>query len=315
MSADSQPASFLGLPPPLRDPEGAAFHVLPVPLEATVTYGGGTAKGPEAIIAASAQVELFDGRGVPAEEGIYTDAPLPVSGVAPLVVLARVEARTRESLTAGRIPAILGGEHTITVGAVKALVSGGRRFGVVQLDAHADLRDEYAGSKFNHACTMRRVLDLGVPIFQVGVRSLSEEEANLRDARAIPRLDAAELARRGVPETVLPEGFPSDIYLTIDVDALDPSLVPATGTPEPGGLLWYDTLTILDRVVCGRRVLGFDVVELAPIAGMHSPDFTVARLVYEVMGAIVRHRASADGCECRPAEGLSEPRRNPVRVG
>ena len=216
-----------------------------------------------------------------------------MAGVGPLAALARVEDRTREVLTAGRIPAILGGEHTITVGATRAFLSGDRRFGVVQLDAHADLRDEYAGSKLNHACTMRRVLDLGVPICQIGVRSLSAEEAKLRDARGIARLDALEVARQGVPETILPEDFPADIYLTIDVDALDPSIVPATGTPEPGGLLWYDTLTILDRVISGRRVLGFDVVELAPIPGLHAPDFTVARLVYEVMGTIVRSREDA----------------------
>ena len=155
---------------------------------------------------------------------IYTDTPLSVSGDSPDAAMAKVEERACGVLTEGRIPVVLGGEHTITAGAVKAVLAWNTRVGVVQLDAHADLRDEYAGSKLNHACTMRRVLDLGVPIFQIGVRSLSGEEAKLSDARGIARLDAVEGTRQGVPETVLPEDSPADIYLTIDVDALDPPL-------------------------------------------------------------------------------------------
>ena len=137
--------------------------------------------------------------------------------------------------------------------------------GVVQFDAHADLRDRYEGSPYNHACTMRRVLDYGHRLFQVGVRSLSMEEVAYRRDQGIQGLDAEAIASRGIPETFLPRDFPEDIYVTVDVDCLDPSIMPATGTPEPGGLSWYQIMAALSGICGPRRILGFDVVELAPI--------------------------------------------------
>jgi len=267
------------------NPDQALFHVIPVPYEKTVTYGKGTARGPSAILAASQQLELYDGFGIPAEKGIYTEVPHDCDGP-PNAVLDALAARVTAIVAERRIPVILGGEHTVTAGALKGVVGARGPVGVVQFDAHADLRNRYEESPYNHACTMRRVLDQGHNIFQIGVRSLSMEEVVYRRDLNILHLDAADIARRGIPGNILPSDFPDDIYITIDVDCFDPSVMPSTGTPEPGGLTWYQMLDVLSKICRERRVVGFDVVELAPIVGFHAPDFTVARLIYQLMGLV-----------------------------
>jgi len=186
-----------------------------------------------------------------------------------------------------QVPVLLGGEHTLTVGAVKGAQRVKTSFGVVQFDAHADLRTSYRDNPLNHACVMRRVMEMGIPIFQVGVRSLSRPEQEFREKEGIPSLDAVAIARTGIPESVLPSDFPSIIYISIDVDAFDPAVIPATGTPEPGGLSWYDTIQLLEKVISGRSVIGMDFVELAPVPGLHASEFTVAKLVYAMMGMIL----------------------------
>jgi len=271
------------------DPDEARFHVIPVPFEKSVSYGKGTSGGPAAILAASHQVETFDGTSVPAEAGLCTHPAVGCENATAEDVLGRVEEVVGSVVEAGKTPVVLGGEHTVTVGAVRALGQRfGRGFGVVQFDAHADLRDEYEGNALSHACVMRRVLDMGVTCFQIGVRSLSREEAEFRRAQAIPFLDAAPIADDGVPRKVLPEEFPESLYVTFDVDVFDPSVLPATGAPEPGGLCWYDVMALLSKVMRERKVLGADVVELAPIAGLPASDFAVAKLVYTMMGIINR---------------------------
>lgn len=266
----------------------AFFHVIPVPYEESVSYGGGTAKGPDAILEASDQLELWDGFSIPAAQGIFTHAPVDCSGDAE-TVLRRITAATRAALGAGGMPVLLGGEHTVTYGALAALRERFGRFGVVQFDAHADLRDSYGGSRWSHASVMRRaVADLGLPLVQYGVRALCTEEAEFRREAGITHWDAAQLARAGLPARPLPDDFPESVYVTFDVDGLDPAIMPATGTPVPGGLAWYDALRLVERSVSGRRVLGFDVVELAPIQGWHAADFTAARLVYDIMGIVQR---------------------------
>lgn len=160
-------------------------------------------------------------------------------------------------------------------------------FGVVQFDAHLDLRDEYEGDPLSHACVMMRAVEMGIPVFQIGCRSGCEEEYRARLKHGAGFLDAIDIARNGVPSKILPDDFPETIYITFDVDGLDPSVVPATGTPEPGGLGWYDALDLLAGVIFGRRVAGFDMVELAPAPGLHMADFAVAKLVYKIMGMIV----------------------------
>lgn len=287
MSHGPAHVNFLGLTPPLSDPDAARFHVIPVPYEKTVSWGKGTSKGPEAILKASLEVELYNGSGVPAEAGIHTTHPLRCKTAQPAKAVNAVSQAVSEVLHKGKIPVLLGGEHTISVGAVNAIRSQREDFGIVQFDAHADLREEYLGKRLSHACVMRRIAEIGVPIYQIGTRSCCRKEDEFRRNLKISRLAAAEIAESGVPSRILPEDFPADIYITFDVDVFDPSLIPATGTPEPGGLFWYDAIKILKRVIHGRNVIGFDAVELAPVKDFRASDFTVARLVYSIMGMIV----------------------------
>ncbi|MGI6638887.1 MAG: agmatinase [Desulfobulbus sp.] len=275
----------------LTGPE-ARFHVLPVPLESTVSYGGGTAAGPAAILEASQQLEDWDGRSCPLDEGIHTLPAIDCRGQIE-EVLTRIERAVAAVLRAGRLPVLLGGEHTVTLGSLRALAQGLPKgaIGLIQIDAHADLRESYEGSIYSHACVARRALeDLGMPIFQFGVRALSAVEARLRnqDAR-ISFLDAATFAHNGLPAELLPADFPNTVYLSFDVDGLDPSVIRATGTPVPGGPGWHDCLRFVEQALRGRHVAGFDVVELAPQPDDHASSFAAAQLVYSIMGIVQRN--------------------------
>jgi agmatinase len=290
LSYDAASLRFLDLPPEWRDPATARYEVVCAPYEHTVSYGRGTAGGPAAILVASQQLELVDGAEVPARAGIVTGPALAFGTDLPDRAVAKIRDAVRTVLDNRRVPIMLGGEHTVSLGALQACHDVHGEFGVVQFDAHADLRDTFRGSTFSHGCVMRRALDLGLPVFQIGVRSYSLEEVPLREGGPVRHLDAVEIARRGVPRDILPPDFPRRIYLTFDVDALDPAVVPGTGTPEPGGLSWYDALDAIEAVVCGRETLAADVVELAPVPGSHVSDFAVARLVYSIIGRIERAR-------------------------
>ncbi len=296
------------------DPEKSRFHVIPVPFEETVSYGGGTAEGPEAIIAASSQLELWDGGvsvgrgegesdgesdgeddgedawagGTPADSGIHTwDMIRRLDFETVPDYFERTASVAAIALDLGAIPVILGGEHSITFAPVSACREKYGEIGVVQFDAHADLRKTYEGSPYSHACVMRRIVDeLQLPIFQVGLRGISQEENRFIAEHRIPGLAAEEAVVRQVSELRLPEDFPEKVYITIDVDGLDPSIMPATGTPVPGGLGWYQLMGMLKSIAAQRTIVGFDVVELAPISGLHYCEFTAARLVYALMGLI-----------------------------
>jgi agmatinase len=273
-------------------PAEPLFHIIPAPYEKSVSYGTGTAAGPAAILTASQQLELFDGISIPAEHGIYTLPPLSCTGSTE-EALAEITAAVNDVLLHNTsLPVVLGGEHTVTVGVLQAVRQHYDNCGVVQFDAHADLRDTFEENPYSHACVMRRVLEMEFPLYQIGVRSLSHEEELLRQAKGIGRLDGPDIGCGVMPEAILPADFPHDIYLTIDVDVFDPAVIPATGTPEPGGLSWYQMMQALSTVVRGRRVIGFDVVELAPVAGLHAPDYTVARLIYNLFGMISRNNPS-----------------------
>ena len=279
--------------PPFGGPEAAAAFddaaaaVLPVPYEATVSYGGGTARGPEAILDASTQVELYDeqlGRE-PFRAGIWTDAPLDVAGTTEQVV-ARIRERVARLMDAGKWVLMLGGEHSITPGAVAAAASRHSGLRVVQLDAHADLREEYEGDRWSHACAMARCLDLGVTLTAIGIRNYSAGEAR-RIGAGIPGyriVHGWELRDHARIERALEgvDGHP--VYLTVDVDYFDPGIVPATGTPEPGGGAWWPTLELLDGLFARANVVACDVVELAPAPGLHHADFAAARLAYKLIG-------------------------------
>lgn len=262
---------------------GALFHVLPAPLEKSVSYGTGASRGPKAIIAASQELELFDQGHEPGRAGIHTLPSVDCRGSAEKV-LARIEKAVAHTVAMQKIPVVLGGEHTVTLGAVKAVADRFPDMGIVHLDAHADLRQAYQGNPLSHASVMRRVVELGLPLAQFGIRSLCREEALLQKEN--PRITCTTgraLYDHGIPEPVLPLDFPQDIYISFDIDFFDPSLVPATGTPEPGGSLWWDTVALLEAICRGRRVRGFDLVELAPVPAMHASDFIGAKTAYTLM--------------------------------
>jgi len=266
------------------------FQVIPVPLEETVSYGGGTARGPEAILAASQQLERWDGLSEPLTAGIGTSPAVDCSGEIG-TIYERIEAAVRQAVEQRAIPVVLGGEHSVSLAPIRVLAkTSPEPIGIIQLDAHADLRNSFEGSPYSHACVMRRALEeCGCSLMQFGVRALSREEVDYRREKRVAYLDGRALHGMKLENFSLPATFPNDIYLTLDVDGLDPSVIGATGTPVPGGPGWYQTLTFIERAVAGRRVLGFDVVELAPRAGDHGSDFAAAQLVYSVMGIIARN--------------------------
>lgn len=268
----------------------ARVAVLPVPYEATVSWGGGTARGPDAILAASKELETFDelGGSVPGECGIWTAPPLEIPDAPPVRVIDAIRQRVGELMDAGKWVMMLGGEHSITAGGVAAAAERHPGLAVVQLDAHADLRESYRGERWSHAAAMSRCLE-HAPVHAIGIRSFSPEEAE-RMRRGIPgyRLTPAwELGGTGWIDRVLAGVDGRPVYLTVDVDYFDPSIVPATGTPEPGGGTWWPTLELLAALFARARVVACDLVELAPVAGLHHADFAVARLAYKLIGFAV----------------------------
>ncbi|MGE4317357.1 MAG: agmatinase [Deferribacterales bacterium] len=287
------PITFHGDDVPQGNPETSLFHIIPVPYEKSVSYGSGTAEGPEAIIEASCQLEVFDGKSLPAKYGIYTAPAVDCDG-SHEEALQNVKTAVEVCLAAGKMPVVLGGEHTVTGGVADALLERYDSFGVVQFDAHADLRDSYEGSKYSHACVMKRLVDKKIPIYQLGTRSYCLDEHQLRLHNKIPYMDAEDVHRLGVDAFRLPADFPEKVFITFDIDALDSSIMPATGTPVPGGLTWYQCMWLIESIARQRTVIGFDVLEYAPMEDLHSADFTAAQLVYNMMGIISRSEKTKD---------------------
>ncbi|MDR3711067.1 MAG: agmatinase [Capsulimonadaceae bacterium] len=285
-------AGFLGLPLQCAGPESRVW-VLPVPYEATTTYGHGSKSGPDAILQASTQVEYYD-RELGCEPahayGIHTLAPLGLEGISPAGAIDAIADCIAWHYDPSRQICALGGEHGMSIGVARGLRQVVPDYVTVQLDAHADLRDTYDGTPLSHACVARRIVDLGSPLFQLGIRSLDITEAAFIAANTatVTSIDVETMRGSQDWQGRLAEFVRGrDVYLTIDVDALDPSIIPATGTPEPDGLTWRETLDIL-RIVAGiGRVIAFDCVELAPVAGLHYADFAAAKLVYKTMNLIM----------------------------
>lgn len=287
------PHNFLGLEPESSDFEGARVVLLPVPYEATTSYGGGTGAGPAAIIEASRYIELYDQEldAEPYEVGVATLPALALSGAGPAEAIGELRAAYTALLAAApeKFIITLGGEHSISSAPILAwaerLKAEGRRLTVLQFDAHTDLRPEYEGSPYSHASVMHRVHEAGVEIVAVGIRALTREERELARSSDDIHLFLADDIHEGegwMDEVMNHLG--DDVYITFDVDCFDPALVPATGTPEPGGLQWYPVMKLLRRVFGERQVHACDVVELAPQPGNHAPDFLVAKLVYKLIG-------------------------------
>jgi N1-aminopropylagmatine ureohydrolase len=278
--------NFLGLPPESTRFEEAEVVVLPVPYEATVSYMGGTRFGPRQILHASRYVELYDHQlnTEPYAIGVHTLPELMLSGAGPEDALGELRRALDALLETGKFVIMLGGEHTLSAPPILSHVArlGARRLSVLQLDAHADLRAEYEGTPYSHACVMHRVHEV-VDLVPVGIRSLTAEERDLMQRRRIPTIFGDELHAPTWIDRAMGALGP-DVYITIDVDFFDPAIMPSTGTPEPGGGAWQPTIALLERVFRERNVVGCDVVELAPLPGLAAPDFLAAKLVYKLIG-------------------------------
>jgi agmatinase len=274
-------ANYGGLPPEYSRADTAKIVIVPVPYDGTSTYMKGADKGPEAIIRASGNMELYD---IETDSqvylhGIFTDKPVD-SGPEPEKMVKAVERRVSSHLANGKFVIVLGGEHSVSAGAVRAHAQKYPGMTVLQLDAHSDLRSEYEGSKYNHACVMARVKEM-CPIVQVGIRSMDVSEKPAMDRQRVFFAEDIHSGTAGV-DTII--GTLTDqVYITIDLDVFDPSIMPSTGTPEPGGLLWYDVLALLKGVCRRSTVVGFDVVEMCPVAGNWAPDFMAAKLIYKLL--------------------------------
>lgn len=271
----------------------APYQILPVPYEQTVSYGRGCGEGPAAIVRASSEVELFDEElgCEPYTAGIGTLDPMPITAAGPEAMVAALEARVHELARAGKTVIALGGEHSITPGPVRAYQKLFPDLSVLQIDAHADLRDGYQGCKYSHASALMRVRDTVDLTVGVGIRNLSAPEYEYyKRTESCHLCFAHERDSQGKWIVDFVERLTDNVYVTIDLDGLDPSIMPAVGTPEPGGLSWHEVLSVLRRVTSTRKVVGADVVELAPIGGFHAPDFIAAKLVYKLIGYIDRGR-------------------------
>lgn len=279
------PGTFLGLPAAETPFEAARVVLLPVPYEATVSWMGGTRHGPSALIEASHYIELYDHEldSEPYHIGLHTLPELVLPGSGPADALAVLRETMDALLAAGKFVIMIGGEHSLS--APPILAHADRNDGplsVLQLDAHTDLRPEYDGTPHSHASVMHRVRDR-VGVVPVGIRSLTKDERDLARREQIPIVFSHELQQPGWMDRVL-DALGPDVYITFDVDYFSPALMPSTGTPEPGGGEWHPTLALLERVFRERRVVGCDVVELAPIPGLVAPDFLAAKLVYKMIG-------------------------------
>ena len=280
----TQPLSFGGLLPQPRSFDDSAIAILPVPLDRTTSYVGGTRHGPHEILVASSHMELWDEEmradihGV----GIFTlpEMELPFGEMA--AVVDEIERVAYEVIGRDKFLVTLGGEHSITPPLVSAAARRYKDLTVLQIDAHADMRDAYMGTPLSHACAMRRALEYA-KITQVGIRSLSTEEAEV-----LPQLKTNvffDIDMRRDPRWIdgVVETLGENVYVTIDVDGLDPAIMPATGTPEPGGLSWHEITALLRATVEHRHVVAADVVELSPIPGMIAPTFLTAKLIYKLL--------------------------------
>lgn len=272
---------FGDLPTEYCDYAQAAVVVLPIPYDGTSTWGKGADDGPEALLEASANMELYDIEtdSEPYRVGIYTADPLTESA-SPEAMVKAGEAAVSRLLDDGKFVVSIGGEHSVTVGPVRAHAAKYPGMTVLQIDAHTDLRDEYEGTPYNHACVMARVQEL-CPIVQVGIRSMdASEKKNLPEGRVFW---AHQIVGNSDWEQRAIDLLTDDVYITIDLDGFDPSIVPSTGTPEPGGLEWHPTMRFLRRIFESRRVVGFDIVELCPTPHERASAFLAAKLLYRML--------------------------------
>lgn len=267
--------------------EQARVAILPIPYDLTTSYQPGARRGPQAIIEASGQLELYDAEldDEPYQAGIHTLPALHPTVSGPQDMSRQIQVAFERLLDAGKFPVVLGGDHSVSHGVIQALAKRLGKFSVLQLDAHADLRDEYQGSRWSHACIGRRIVECA-RLVQIGIRSLSIEEADFIKSKPKNLFSISAAALHEDPQAGIRalKHLQGPVYVTIDADAFDPAIMPATGTPEPGGLSWFQALELLRQTFEHHDVLGCDVVELAPLPGTVAPDFLAAKLVYKLIG-------------------------------
>jgi agmatinase len=285
--------NFLSIPKENSSLSNSKAVIISFPYEKSTSFGKGTKLGPKAIISASSQVELFDEeleKETYFKVGIHTTPEIKPSNVASKFYLPLTK-KVEEVISLNKFPIIIGGEHTISLGGVLGVTQKYKSFSVLHFDAHADLRDSYEGNKFSHASAMRRVLDLKEVknLVSVGIRNISNNEDEgsefdfyKKNQKRIKIFWAKDKESLSVKKIL--DNLEENVYLTFDVDAFDPSIMPSTGTPEPGGMLWYETLEILRQVFLKKNVIAVDVVELSPIKNMSAPDFMIAKMIYKMIG-------------------------------
>lgn len=286
--ADIVPDNFLGLPHDLTDYRKARFAVLPVPYDSTTSYAVGTREGPRAIISASQQVELYDealGRES-LRDGVATLDPVTADVSGPEATLRNIYAAARKPVRDGKFLITLGGEHSISSALVRAVKERHKKLSVLQIDAHADLRDSYQGSPWSHAAVMRRVHDLGVDAVAVGIRNYSKDEAKFIKSAGKKVISArtCRVSATWIDDAVA--GLSENVYVTIDIDGFDPAYAPGTGTPEPGGLDWYQVTDLLAAVAKKRTIVAADLVEVRPIPPNNVTEFLAAKLLYRLIGLV-----------------------------
>jgi len=276
-----QTAHFGDLPEQYSALERARIVVIPIPYDRTSTWLKGADKGPAAIIEASAHMELYDIEtdSEVYKKGIFTAEPVDGPEL-PEDMIEMVAEQVQKYLENDKFVVVVGGEHSVSIGSVRAHMVNNADMTVLQLDAHADLRDEYEGSRYNHACVMARIIEL-CQIVQVGIRSMDSSEKKALDTDHV--MFARDIfTNKDWIEKVLSK-LSQNVYVTIDLDVFDPSIMPSTGTPEPGGLLWYDVLRLMRTVFESKNIVGFDIVELCPDEGNKAPDFLAAKLIYKLL--------------------------------
>ena len=279
--------TFLDTPPSENNPQDAAVFVIPVPYDGTTSFRGGARHGPAAIIEASKHLEDYDielDRDI-SEIGIHTTPELMPNVDGPAGMIAAVRSAVGNAAAHGKLTALLGGEHSVSVGAVQAYAAIHDDLSVLYLDAHADMRDRYQGSRWGHASAARRISEI-CPIALVGVRSVSAGEMRFVRGQGIPAAmwtpGSAHNLERALALAL--EHVGGSVYISIDLDVFDPSIMSAVGTPEPGGMLWHEALALIRAVSRRANIVGFDIVELSPVEGPTACAFTAAKLAYKVMG-------------------------------
>ena len=281
------PDNFLGLEPEFSDLETSRFVVLPIPYDATASYLKGTVNGPQAIISASQQVEFFDEILLDEfyQAGVFTAPPLECHGLSPEALQEKIIEAAAPYVHAYKFLLSLGGEHSVTPALVKVVRQRYDNLSVLHIDAHADLRDEYQGSIFSHACAMRRIYDMNIPVVHVGIRSFDRDQHDFIVAHKVKIFSPVAIMHK--PDWIkdVLHGLTDNVYISLDIDGLDPAYAPGTGTPEPGGLTYQQLVDLILAVGRTRHIAGADIVEVIPNISGVVTEFLAARLAYKIIAA------------------------------